>query len=80
MEDSYRLYKGKVVAIWLRFGYAFFKKAQVGYDLAKHVEYEFAGILYDPNPPSSRHIHSAGEENRLPVPMFSFGAHGTSLP
>jgi hypothetical protein len=35
MEDGLSLYKVKRVEIWLRIGYTFPKKAQVGYDLAK---------------------------------------------
>ena len=33
MEDGLSLYKGKRVVMWLRFGYTFFKKVRVGYDL-----------------------------------------------
>ena len=35
MEERHSLGKGKRVVIWLRCGYTFFKKAQVGYDFVR---------------------------------------------
>ena len=64
MEERYSLYKGKRVVKWLRFGYTFFKKARIGYDLAWNDEDMLTGLIFGYHLPVSLHIHSADLGNR----------------
>ena len=59
MEDRDCLYKGMRVVMWLRIGYAFSKKARVGYDLARNDEDLLTDVIYDPHPLVSEHKRSA---------------------
>jgi hypothetical protein len=63
MEEKKGQGKGKRVMIWLRFGYTFFKKARVGYDLAWNDEALLISLNYGPHLFVLWHIRSADSEN-----------------